>query len=107
MASWITDDKPSSGSAAGLVADAINDGTTTVAPSQNAVFDALASKAVAHEVRHDFVSPNDYMGVAPASSATSASVWTITRLAISPAGATTVTHATGVKWDDRLTVTYT
>ena len=42
MASWITDDKPSSGSATGLVADAINDGTTTVAPSQNAVFDALA-----------------------------------------------------------------
>jgi len=33
------------GSATGLVADAINDGTTTVAPSQNAVFDALASKA--------------------------------------------------------------
>jgi len=45
MASWITDDKPSSGSATGLVADAINDGTTTVAPSQNAVFDALATKA--------------------------------------------------------------
>jgi hypothetical protein len=29
----------------GLVADAINDGTTTVAPSQNAVYDALATKA--------------------------------------------------------------
>ena len=29
----------------GVVADAINDGTTTVAPSQNAVFDALAAKA--------------------------------------------------------------
>lgn len=29
----------------GKVADAINDGTTTVAPSQNAVFDALALKA--------------------------------------------------------------
>ena len=29
----------------GVVADAINDGTTTVAPSQNAVFDALALKA--------------------------------------------------------------
>lgn len=28
-----------------LVADAINDGTTTIAPSQNAVFDALALKA--------------------------------------------------------------
>ena len=45
MASWITDDKPSGGSGGGLVADAINDGTTTVAPSQNAVFDALALKA--------------------------------------------------------------
>ena len=33
------------GSATGLVADAINDGTTTVAPSQNAVYDALALKA--------------------------------------------------------------
>ena len=33
------------GSATGVVADAINDGTTTVAPSQNAVFDALALKA--------------------------------------------------------------
>ena len=32
------------GGAAALVADAINDGTTTVAPSQNAVFDALAVK---------------------------------------------------------------
>ena len=29
----------------GVVADAINDGVTTVAPSQNAVFDALALKA--------------------------------------------------------------
>ena len=33
------------GGGGGLVADAINDGTTTVAPSQNAVFDALALKA--------------------------------------------------------------
>ena len=32
------------GGLSGLVADAINDGTTTVAPSQNAVFDGLASK---------------------------------------------------------------
>ena len=34
----------SGGGGGGLVADAINDGTTTVAPSQNAVFDALAQK---------------------------------------------------------------
>lgn len=33
------------GGATGQVADAINDGTTTVAPSQNAVFDALALTA--------------------------------------------------------------
>ena len=33
------------GGGGALVADAINDGTTTVAPSQNAVFDALALKA--------------------------------------------------------------
>ena len=33
------------GGTTALVADAINDGTTTVAPSQNAVFDALALKA--------------------------------------------------------------
>ena len=32
------------GGGGGLVADAINDGTTTVAPSQNAVYDALAGK---------------------------------------------------------------
>ena len=57
----------------------------------------LDSKAVAHEVRHDFVSPNDYMGTAPAGSATSASVWHITRLAVTSAGATTVTQASGVK----------
>ena len=35
------------GGGAGLVADAINDGVTTVAPSQNAVFDALATKPTA------------------------------------------------------------
>ncbi len=35
----------SGGGGGGLVADAINDGTTTVAPSQNAVYDALATKA--------------------------------------------------------------
>jgi hypothetical protein len=47
MASWTSDDVPSSGSATGLVADAINDGVTTVAPSQNAVFDALTGKETA------------------------------------------------------------
>jgi hypothetical protein len=34
----------------GKVADAINDGTTTIAPSQNAVFDALALKANSYTI---------------------------------------------------------
>ncbi len=41
--------------AASKVADAINNGTTTVAPSQNAVFDALALKADASTVLASFV----------------------------------------------------
>lgn len=38
------------------VADAINDGTTTIAPSQNAVFDALALKA--NLISPSFTTPN-------------------------------------------------
>ena len=41
--------------AASKVADTINNGTTTVAPSQNAVFDALALKADSSTVLASFV----------------------------------------------------
>lgn len=62
------------------------------------------------ERRHDFIegTPDvDYMGRAPAGSLTSASVWTIKKMTITADGGTTViTTATGVKWDDRLTATY-
>lgn len=44
------------------VADAINDGTTTIAPSQNAVFDALALKANVSDIPYDFASAR-YSGV--------------------------------------------
>jgi hypothetical protein len=59
------------------------------------------------ERRHDFASGFSYCGVAPSGSTDDASVWTITRLTISAAGAVTATEtASGVAWDDRLTETY-
>ncbi len=45
IASTIARDSEVTAAADAKVADAINDGTTTVAPSENAVFDALALKA--------------------------------------------------------------
>lgn len=58
------------------------------------------------EVRHDWVDPNDYIGVAAAGTLESASAWDIRRLAVSVDGGVTVTTAEGVKWNDRLTESY-
>ena len=50
----------------------------------------------------------EYCGQAPVGSATSASVWTIRRQEYTSAGAYVSTkQAVNVKWDDRLTATYT
>ena len=50
----------------------------------------------------------EYCGQAPVGSATSASVWTIRRQEYTSAGAYVSTkQAVAVKWDDRLTATYT
>lgn len=58
-------------------------------------------------VRSDVVSSTAYTGRAVAGSATSASVWTIRRSVYTSAGAVSSTAtATNVKWDDRLTATY-
>lgn len=43
----------------GKVADSIADGVTTIAPSQNAVFDALALKAATSQKLDDFGTPDD------------------------------------------------
>lgn len=68
----------------GKVADAINDATTTIAPSQNAVFDALALKAPL--VSPSFTTPT--LGVATATS--------INKVAITaPATSSTLTVANG------------
>ncbi len=56
------------------------------------------------DVLSDFDAPYSYMGVAPAGSATSASVWTITR--IDTTGPVVTAIAVDVAWDDRLTETY-
>jgi hypothetical protein len=66
--------------------------------------------AVAAERRNANNSGNNninYCGIAPADSAESASVWTITRLTITDAGAVTTATAVNVEWDDRETATYT
>ena len=66
------------------VADAINDGTTTIAPSQNAVFDALALKA-------PLASPTLVTPILGAATATTVNKLTLT----APATAATLTLANG------------
>ena len=66
--------------------------------------------AVAAERRNANNSTNssiNYCGIAPADSLESASVWTITRLTITLAGAVTTASAINVKWTDRETTIYT
>jgi hypothetical protein len=60
-----------------------------------------------YERRHDYAAPYSYSGKAVEGSLDSADVWTITRIEIEDDGTTTVTTAPNVKWDDRLTESYT
>jgi hypothetical protein len=65
--------------------------------------------AVAAERRNANNSTNNsinYCGIAPADSLENASVWKITRLTITLAGAVTTANAINVKWTDRETATY-
>jgi hypothetical protein len=66
--------------------------------------------AVAAERRNANNSSNNsinYCGIAPADSLESDSVWTITRLTVTLAGAVTTANAINVKWTDRETTIYT
>jgi hypothetical protein len=66
--------------------------------------------AVAAERRNANNSTNNninYCGIAPADSLENASVWTITRLTITLAGAVTTASATNVAWTNRESVIYT
>lgn len=55
----------------------------------------------------DSASNTNYIGYAISGSSTSSSVWTIKKTVYNSAGSVvSSTSATNVKWDDRLTVTY-
>ena len=56
--------------------------------------------------RHGFAAPYDYCGTAPAGSAESAAVWTITRISIFSDGHTTTATATNATWTGRASATY-
>jgi hypothetical protein len=62
--------------------------------------------ALARLRRHDFAAPYSYCGTAPAGSAESAAVWTITRINVASNGATTVATATNATWTGRASATY-
>ncbi len=65
------------------------------------------ASAPSYSRRFAWSSPYSYSGRAAASSATSASVWTIKRSQVSAAGAITATlTATNVAWDDYATASY-
>jgi len=60
--------------------------------------------------QHAFVSTGygtDYFGSAPLGTATTTALWIIKKIALSNAGAATVTTATNVQWVNYLTATYT
>ena len=70
-------------------------------------FASAAVTAVSRATRSDTVGSTAYTGRAAPGSATSASVWTIRRTILTSAGAISATAtATNVRWDDRLTATY-
>jgi hypothetical protein len=62
--------------------------------------------ALARLRRHDFAVPYSYCGTAPAGSAESAAVWTITRINVASNGTTTVATATNATWTGRASATY-
>lgn len=72
------------------------------------VFLTAAAEQVAKSIRrHEWTGTYAYCGRAPEGSAESATVWTITRLTISAAGAVTATaYASGVAWTNRASATY-
>ena len=75
--------------------------------------DGLRSVAVSNLVnltrkarRFDEVPPNAYCGTAPYGTADAEPAWTIQRLTISPDGSTVTQSVSGIRWNDRLTATY-
>ena len=66
---------------------------------------ALTDFSSAKEKRHAFVSGTSYCGTAPAGTAESATIWTLTKIVVAANGTTIVTHATD-SWTNHLTSNY-
>lgn len=64
-------------------------------------------KAKNYTRKHDFQSNTSYCGYAELGSLENEKVWTIAKIVMATDGSTTTTHASGVKWSDRLTLNYT
>jgi hypothetical protein len=63
-------------------------------------------KAKTYIRRHDFVTDVSYCGFAEIGSLETDSVWNISKIVVAIEGTTTTTHATDVKWSERLTINY-
>ena len=87
-----------------------NAGTATALQTARTIdgvsFNGTANIVTIRKVLSDTVSDTTYTGIAASGSATSASVWTIHKTVIASSGSVTATTAINVKWDDRLTATY-
>jgi len=87
-----------------------NAGTATALQTPRTIdgvsFDGTANIVTIRKVLSDTVSATTYTGIAASGSASSASVWTIRKTVVASSGSVTATTATSVKWDDRLTETY-
>lgn len=68
---------------------------------------SIISSGGTSEKKHEFISPFSYCGTAPSGSLTSANVWNIKRIEVFDDGTTNIKSATGVAWDNRLTLIYT
>jgi len=91
------------------VAEAGTDTTRTAWTAQRVAQAIVALAPANNDIRADTVTSTTYFGWAITGSATSASVWRIRKTVYTGAGAvsSTTISATNVKWDDRLTTSYT
>lgn len=84
-------------------------GTIVTYGSRSWFFNGTSWDAYIAEIsakRFDYVSNVAYIGIAPFGSANDSAVWKIRKMVVASNGDATVTTAFPVKWDDRLTATY-
>jgi hypothetical protein len=87
------------------VSQTITSGVTDKAPSENAVFEALAFIATAYERLSDFQHPYHYSGNATLGTSTSSTSWIINRIDFTTPGSPITLQGTG-SWDNRTSLIY-